>query len=81
MNKITKNLCQYLQQLAWEHSYPVTNQAGRLVNQSARLPNRVKEHVGGFQLRRTRYAIMAATAILLFVVSVPIIHPVAAQSD
>jgi hypothetical protein len=74
MNKITKNLCQYPQQLAWEHSYPVTNQAGRLVNQSARLSNRVKEHIGGFQLRRTRYAIMAATAILLLVCSCNIVY-------
>ena len=81
MKKFTKNVCQYPQQLAWGHSYPATNQVGRLANQGAKLPKSVKGDVRGFQLRHTKYAIIAATAILLLVVSVPIIHPVAAQSD
>jgi hypothetical protein len=43
-----------------------------LVNQGANLPKSVQT---------TGYVIMAATAILLLVTSVPIIHPAAAQSD
>ena len=72
MNKFTKKVCQYPEQLAWGHSHPVTSQVGRLANQSANLPKSV---------RRTSYAVMAATAILLLVVSVPIVNPVPAQSD
>jgi hypothetical protein len=83
MNKFTKKVCQYPQQLAWGHSYPATNQVGRLANQGANFPKSVKCDVGrsSRQQRGTSYAIMAATAILLLVVSVPIVHPVAAQSD
>jgi hypothetical protein len=49
-----------------------TNQAEGLVNQSVNLPKSVGTR---------SYVIMAATAILLLVVSVPIVHPAAAQSD
>jgi hypothetical protein len=54
------------------NKFEKTNQAEGLVNQGANLPKSV---------RTTGYVIMAATAILLLVISVPIIHPVAAQSD
>jgi hypothetical protein len=73
MNKFTTSVCQYPKQLAWEHSYPV--------NKGADIPKSVKSDVGGSQLRRTKYAIMATTVILLLVVSVPIADPAAAQSD
>jgi hypothetical protein len=71
MNKFTKKVCQYPKQLAWGHSHPVTSQVGRRANQGANLPKSV---------RRTTYAVIAATAILLLVISVPIVHPVAARS-
>ena len=54
------------------NKFKKTNQAEGLVNQGANLPKSV---------RTTGYVIMAATAILLLVISVPIIHPAAAQSD
>jgi hypothetical protein len=55
------------------NKFKKTNQAEGLVNQNVNLPKSMR--------RTTTYAFMAATVILLLVVSVPIIHPVAAQSD
>lgn len=72
MNKLTKKVCQNPKQLAWGHSHPVTNQVGRRANQGANFPKSV---------RRITYAVMAATAILLLVISVPIVHHAAARSD
>jgi hypothetical protein len=54
------------------NKFKKTNQAEGLVNQNENLPKSV---------RTTGYVIMAVTVILLLVVSVPIVHPAAAQSD